>query len=103
MRLAKIFAVLAAVCLVGAVALGTLEPDDLSLGDGLLAFDQGRLAAFERFVRLHFSGWLWDHPMKALLVRPIWLIPACAGLVLAGASASAASRGNALNSRRRRS
>ena len=103
MKLAKTFAVLAAICLVGAVALGTLGPDDLSLGDGLLAFDNLRLAAFERFVRLHLSDWIWDRPIRALLVRPIWLLPACIGLVFAGASASAASRGNALNSRRRRS
>jgi hypothetical protein len=103
MKLAKVFAVLAAVFLVGAVALATLGPDDMSLGEGILAIDKLRLATVERFVRLHLSSWIWDHPMKALLERPLWLLPAAFGLILIGAAATAATSGNALNSRRRRS
>ncbi len=103
MKLAKTFAVLAAVFLVGAVAIAALGPDDLSLGDGLAAIDQFRLAALERFVRTHLSGWIWDHPVKGLLMRPIWLLPAAFGLIFAGASATAVTSSNALNSRRRRS
>jgi hypothetical protein len=104
MKLAKIFAVLAAICLVGAVAVGTLGPDEMSLGEGLAALDRLHLSAAEHFVRLHLSDWLWDHPIKALLVRPIWLVPASLGLLLAGACATAAnSGGSPLNSRRRRS
>lgn len=103
MRMAKVFAVLAAVFLVSAVAVGTLGPIDMSLGDGLSALDKVRMAAVERFVRMHISGWLWDHPLKALFGRPIWLLPASIGLVLAGASCTAATSRNPLNSRRRRS
>ncbi len=104
MKLAKILAVLAAVCLVGAVAVATLGPEDMTLGDGLGALDRLRLDGVERFVRLHLSNWIWDHPLKALLMRPIWLVPASLGIILAGASATAAnSGGTPLNSRRRRS
>ena len=103
MKLAKIFAVLAAICLVGAVAIATLGPDDMSLGEGLAAMDKVNLAAFEHFVRIHMSSWLWEHPLKALLLRPVWILPAAFGLVLAGAAATAATTGSPLNSRRRRS
>ena len=105
MKLAKIFAILAAIFLVGAVAVGTLGPDDMSLGEGLAALDRLHLSAAEHFVRLHLSDWLWDHPIKALLVRPVWLVPASLGLLLAGACATAAnsSGSSPLNSRRRRS
>ena len=102
MRVARTFAVAAAILLVSAVALGTLAGDGMTLGGGLLAADF-QLAAMERFVRLHMSGWLWDHPLKALLGRPVWLLPAAFGIIFAGASATAASQGNAMNSRHRRS
>ena len=103
MKMAKAFAVLAAVFLVSAVAVGTLGPVDMSLGEGLSALDKARVADVERFVRTHISGWLWDHPLKALFGRPVWLLPASIGLVLVGASCTAATRGNPLNTRRRRS
>ncbi len=103
MKTAKALAVVAALFFIAAVALGTLVPGDLSLGEGLASFDKFHLAATERFVRLHLSAWLWDHPLKALLVRPLWLVPAALGLILAGGSATAATSNRAPSSRRRRS
>lgn len=103
MRTAKIFAVSAAVLLVCAVAVGTLGPDNMSLGEGIASLDKISLADVERYVRDHFSAWLWDHPVKALLGRPLWLIPASISLICAGAAATAATNRGALNSRRRRS
>jgi hypothetical protein len=103
MKVAKTFAVLAAICLVGAIAVATLGPEDMTLGEGIAAMDIFQLASVEKFVRVHVSGWIWDHPFKALLDRPLWLLPASIGLLLAGACATAATSGNALNSRRRRS
>lgn len=103
MRLAKIFAVLAAVFLVGAVAIATLGSPDLSLGEALTTIDAARLAATERFVRLHLSAWMWDRPVKALFARPVWMVPAALGLIFAGAAFTAANNGNALKSRHRRS
>ena len=101
--LAKVLAVLSAVLLVGSVAVGTLGPQDLTLGDALIAADQIRIAAVEHWFRTNVSAWLWDHPAAALLARPLWLLPAALGLLLAGGAMTAASSQNAPNSRRRRS
>ena len=101
--IAKIFAVLAAVLLVAAVALGTLMPTDMSLGEALEGMAKLQFAASEAFVRAHISDWFWEKPLTALLVRPIWLVPAGVGLVCAGAAMTAASRHKAAPSRRRQS
>ncbi len=101
--LARILAVLSAVLLVAAVALGTLMPLDMSLGEALEAMAKLQLVAGEAFVRAHISDWLWEKPLTALLVRPIWLVPAGAGLVCAGAAMTLASRQKAAPSRRRQS
>ncbi len=103
MRIAKTLAALAAIFLVGAVAIGTLGPEDMTLAEGLATLDQLRFAAAEHFVRAHMSVWLWEHPVKALLGRPLWLLPTAFGLILAGASTTVATTERAPNSRRRRS
>ncbi len=103
MMIAKTLAVLAAMLLVAAVALGTLMPADLSLGEALDAVARLQLSATEAFVRAHVSAWLWDRPLRALLVRPTWMLPAAAGLISAGAAMTAASRQKAAPSRRRQS
>ena len=103
MRIAKTLAVLAAMLLVGAVAIGTLGPGDITLGEAITALNKMQPAAIEAYVRTHLSAWLWDHPIKALLGRPLWLIPTAFSLICAGGAASAASSVSSLNSRRRRS
>lgn len=103
MILAKVLAVVAAVMLVGAVAAGTLGPQDMSLGEALAALDHLKVTAVEAFIRAHLSGWLWDHPVRSLMDRPVWLVPASAGLLFAGGAMTAASRQKAPTSRRRRS
>ena len=100
---AKILAILAAALLVGAVAVGTLAPQEMTLREALTAIDAGRFGAIESYVRNHLSAWLWDHPMMSLLIRPVWLLPACAGLLLAGSAMTVANSAKAPNSRRRRS
>ena len=100
---AKMFAVLAATLLVGAVAVGTLGPQDLSLGEALTGLDRLRFAAVEQYVRGHLSAWLWDHPIRALLVRPPWLLPTALGVLFAGVAMTTATSQKAPNSRRRRS
>ena len=100
---AKVLAVLAAAMLVGALAAGTLGPSDMSLGEGLAALDHTTVAAVEAWVRAHVSGWLWDHPVRAVMERPVWLLPVSAGLLFAGGSMTAASVQKAPTQRRRRS
>ena len=100
---AKTLAILAAILLVGAVAVATLGPQDVSLGEALNTLDHIRLAAVEAYVRTHWSAWLWEHPVTSLLVRPPWLPPAVIGVLLAGAAMTTATSQKAPNSRRRRS
>ncbi len=101
--LAKTLAVLSAVLLVGAVALGTLGPPDMTLGEALAVADHVRINAIEAWVRGNLSPWFWDHPAAAMLARPLWLAPAAAGLLLGGGALTVASSQKAPNSRRRRS
>ena len=103
MMLSKVFAVVAAAMLVGAVAAGTLGPPDMSLGEALASLDHLRVTAIEVYIRTHLSGWVWDHPIRAVMERPVWMLPACAGLLFAGGSMTAASLQKAPTSRRRRS
>ncbi len=103
MMVARVLAVLAAVMLVGAVAVGTLAPQDVSLGEALSSLDHLKMNAVEAWIRGHLSAWLWEHPLRALMDRPIWLVPAAVGLLLAGGAMTAASTQKAPTSRRRRS
>ena len=101
--LAKILAVLSAVMLVGAVAVGTLGPPDMTLAEALARLDHASMTAVEGYVRTHVANGLWDSPITALLMRPVWLVPAAAGLVLAGGALTVVQSQKAPNSRRRRS
>ena len=101
--LARILAVVAAIMLVGAIAAGTLGPQDSTLGKALASLDALKLKAVEAYMRLHLSAWLWDHPVRAVMDRPVWLLPAAAGLLFAGGAMTAASMHKAPTSRRRRS
>ena len=101
--LARVLAVVAAIMLVGAVAAGTLGPPDMSLGEALTSLDHLKVTAIEAYIRVHWSAWFWDHPVRAVMERPVWLLPACAGLLFAGGAMTAASTQKAPTSRRRRS
>ena len=75
----------------------------MSLGEALAALDHIKVAAVEAWIRGHLSAWLWEHPFRAMMDRPIWLLPAAAGLLFAGGAMTAASAQKAPTSRRRRS
>ena len=80
---ARVFAVLAALFLVASVAIGTLAPG-LTLGQGLVMLDH----AGPVWLREHSAAWLWNWLEVPFMVRPLWLIPACLGLICAGMAAS---------------
>lgn len=92
MTVPRILAVLAAALLVGAVALATIGPPDLPLGQVLLMLDHGATDAAHAFVGRHVSEWAWSNLAMPVLIRPAWLVPAAFGLIAAGASASLAGR-----------
>ncbi len=95
---ARVFAVLAAVFFVTAVALAALTPAGLTLGQGLVQMDGTALGWLQR----HSMAWAWDWIELPFLLRPLWLIPATLGLVCAGLAMSF-NFGRASPSRRKRS
>ncbi len=98
----RVLAVLAAIFLVGAVAVATLGAPDIPLGLALSMIDQDFLAAVEEGLRAHVSQWMWDELVLPLLVRPAWLLPAAVGLVCAGVSLTLTNRQRPQRSTRRR-
>jgi hypothetical protein len=99
--LQRIFAVLAATLLVGAVALAMLVPPSLPLGELLLMLDHDATDAAHAFVGRHFSEWIWSDLAMPLLLRPAWLVPATLGLICAGAATSISTSKTAGRSHRR--
>ena len=97
----RVFAVLAATLLVGAIALAMLGPPALPLGQVLLMIDHELMEAVRIFIGTYLSLWLWDHLMVPLMLRPAWMVPAALGLVCAGVALSLTGRKAAQRSHRR--
>lgn len=94
----RIFAALAALFLVAAVAIAALTPLGMTLGQGLTLLD----GAWMAWIQKHSPAWGWMWVELPFLLRPLWLIPAGIGLICAGAAASL-NFGRASPSRRKRS
>jgi hypothetical protein len=94
----RIFALLAAVFLVGAVAIAALAPRALTLNAWLLQVDREVV----RWMNAHSLPWVWSWVEEPFLLRPVWLLPACVGVVCAGLALTF-NRGKSPSSRRRRS
>ena len=94
----RIFATLAALFLVSAVAIAALTPLGMTLGQGLMLMDGSWLAWMQK----QSPAWGWTWIELPFLLRPLWLIPAGIGLICAGAAASF-NFGRASPSRRKRS
>ncbi|MBW4093030.1 MAG: hypothetical protein HIU82_18305 [Proteobacteria bacterium] len=84
MILSRILAVVAALLLVGAVALAMLAPPEMQLGRALFLLDHDLPRALHGGIEAHFADWMWTDLVLPLLVRPVWLIPASIGLLCAG-------------------
>jgi hypothetical protein len=97
----RIFAVLSAALLVGAVALATLGPPGLPLGQLIFMLDHDIMRMLQNAVELHVAAWLWRYAVVPVMVRPAWLIPASLGIVCAGAAFSLSNRKPARRSHRR--
>ncbi len=94
----RIFATLAALFLVSAVAIAALTPFGMTLGQGLMLMDGTWLS----WIQKQSPPWGWTWLELPFLLRPLWLIPAGVGLICAGAAASL-NFGRASPSRRKRS
>ena len=96
--LARLFAVLAAVFLVGSVALGALLQPGTNLAQAMLDINNATLDRFKAVSPV----WIWEWVCVPLLVRPVWLLPAALGLIAAGVAATF-NLGEASSHRRKRS
>jgi hypothetical protein len=97
----RILAVLAAMLLVGAVAVAMLGPPAVPLGQMLFLVDHDLMDAVHSFIGTHVAGWLWDYLIAPLMLRPAWLVPAALGLILGGMSLSLSTRKSTHRSHRR--
>jgi hypothetical protein len=97
----RILAVLAAMLLVGAVALAMLGPPAVPLGQLLFMIDHDLIEGVHSFIGTHVAAWLWDYLVVPLLLRPAWLVPAALGLICGGASLTLSTRKSTHRSHRR--
>jgi hypothetical protein len=97
----RILAVLAAMLLVGAVALAMLGPPSLPLGQALFMLNHDLMNVLHSRTERYLSGWLWDNLAMPLMLRPAWMVPAALGLICAGMSLSLSTRKSAHRSHRR--
>ncbi len=97
----RTFAVLAAMSLVGAVALALLGPPGLPLGQLMFMIDHDVMDGLRSVIEGHISAWVWNSVIVPLLVRPAWLVPASFGLIFTGAALSLFNRKPARRSHRR--
>jgi hypothetical protein len=99
--LQRILAVISAILLVGSVALATLGPPSVPLGQLLLMIDHGLTEALRSGIEQHLAAWIWSDMAVPLMVRPAWLVPAALGLICAGAAFSVSGRKTASRPHRR--
>lgn len=92
MTLQRILAVVSAILLVGSVALATLGPPSVPLGQVLLMLNHDLTEALRGGVEQYLAAWIWADMAVPLLVRPAWLVPAALGLIFAGAAFSVSGR-----------
>lgn len=97
----RVLAVLAAMLLVGAVALAMLGPPEVPLGQVLFMIDHDLMEGAHSFIGTHLAGWLWDYLVAPLMLRPAWLVPAALGLICGGMSLSLSTRKTTHRSHRR--
>jgi hypothetical protein len=99
----RILAVLAAMLLVGAVALAMLGPPAVPLGQALFMIDHDLMKALNGSIERHMSAWLWDNIAVPLMLRPAWLVPAALGLICGGMALSLSTRKKSAHRSHRRS
>ena len=99
----RVFTVLAAIFLVGALAIATLATPDVTLGRLLFALDRSLLNMAQAGVQRYLAPWLWDDVVVPLLQRPAWLPPAALGIIFAGLAMTFGTRRGAPQSHRKRS
>ena len=99
----RVLAVLAAMLLVGAVALAMLGPPSVPLGQALFMLDHDLMSVLHSSIERYLSAWLWEHVAMPLMLRPAWMVPAALGLICAGVSLTLSTRKKSTHRSHRRS
>jgi hypothetical protein len=97
----RIFAVLAAALLVGAVAVAMLGPPEVPLGQMVFMIDHDLMNAMRSGIEKHLASWIWAYLIAPLMVRPAWMVPAALGLICGGMALTLSNRKQAHRSHRR--
>jgi hypothetical protein len=87
--IARIFTVLAAVFLVGAVALATMLSADMTLHEAIHAIDAAGADDLQHTLARIFGKTLWDWVIAPVLLRPVWMVPLSMGLICVGGALTA--------------
>jgi len=99
--IARIFYVLAAVFLVGAVALASMLPPDMSLHEALHTIDAERADDLQHAMMNALGARFWEAVFVPLLMRPVWIGPLFLGLICVGGAVSASFHATPRANRRR--
>ena len=99
----RALAVIAAIFLVGGIAIAMLFPANLALAQMIYTIDGNALEWVESSLRRAIPLWTWTWVILPLLVRPAWLLPASIGVIAAGLSITFTRRAETGSPRRRRS
>lgn len=97
----RVLAVLAAILLVSSVFLATVGEGTMSLGQALFLLNQNMITDLTSWSSRFLGAWFWTLIMQPLLIRPVWLLPASAGIVCCGMSVTLANRNSIHRSHRR--
>ncbi len=87
--IARVFTVLAAIFLVGAVALATMLPPDMTLHEAMHAIDAARADDWQHTLAHALGKTIWDWVIAPLLLRPVWMVPLSLGLICVGGALTA--------------
>ncbi len=103
MILARILAVISAMCMVAAFALATMLPADMPLSQAISLVNHGWLVSFQDAMLKGVSQWVWANLVVPVLLRPVWILPITLAMVTAGIAVTLSNLRGPANSRRRRS
>ncbi len=95
------FAVLAAVLLVGSIALASLVPADMNLRQAINALDGMATEHAQHVFVGVFGRGFWEAVLVPVLVRPVWMIPVSLGLICVGGAVTALSQASPRPKQRR--
>ena len=88
-RLFRVFAVLAAVLLVGSVAMATLLPPETTLYGAIFKLHPLSPEHMQQLVVGRVGHFVWATLALPLLNRPVWMVPVCLGLICVGGAVTA--------------